>query len=169
MFFSAVLYLFSVLVRFELVAGTATAALTTGLLGYLFLAGGAYIGGEQVYSLGYMVDRHAWRGATQRWTALEPGEFAEGEPTKAKAGAQTLVVVRRGDAVHALQDVCAHAGCSLAENGRVVGSEIECACHGSRYRLRDGIVTRGPATYDQPAYEVRRAQGGFEARRAPAP
>jgi len=83
---------------------------------------------------------------------------------KAKAGAQTLVVVRRGTSLNALHDVCAHQGCSLSD-GKIVGETIECPCHGSRYRLRDGLVVRGPAVFDQPHFEVREAEGKIEVRR----
>lgn len=56
-------------------------------------------------------------------------------------------------------------GCSLADTGTVVGDTIECQCHGSRFDLRTGRVARGPATFDQPAYDVRRAEGRVEVRR----
>ncbi|KUI27309.1 (2Fe-2S)-binding protein [Mycobacterium sp. IS-1742] len=41
-----------------------------------------------------------------------------------------------------LSRVCTHKGCKVSE---VVGAEIVCPCHGSRYRL-DGSVANGPAT-----------------------
>lgn len=90
----------------------------------------------------------------------------EDRPTKAKAGAQTLVVVRRGEEIFALHDTCSHQGCSLAE-GKLVddGRRIECKCHGSRFELADGSVNRGPAVYPQPRYDVRRAEGKIEVKR----
>jgi nitrite reductase/ring-hydroxylating ferredoxin subunit len=134
------------------------------LLGYAIIAVAAYIGGEVVYGHGNMVDRHAFRSFGAKWLPLDLGEIPENTPSKAKAGAQTLLVVRRGDRVLALHDVCAHAGCSLA-SGKLVGDLIECGCHASRYRLSDGRVVQGPSTFDQPAYEVRRkTDGSFEAR-----
>lgn len=166
MFFSTVFYLFSVLMRFGYTPGSHQLALALAIVGYLLLTAGAYIGGELVFGLGWMVDRHAWRAGGGRWTALEPATFPENEPARAKAGAQSVVVVRRGDEIHALHDTCAHAGCSLAEKGAVVGDTLECRCHGSRFDLRTGHVARGPATFDQPAYEVRRGESGIEVRRA---
>jgi nitrite reductase/ring-hydroxylating ferredoxin subunit/uncharacterized membrane protein len=133
-------------------------------IGFLIVVTSAYVGGELVYNLGTQVDRHAWRGGGTKWTALDVPEIPPDKPVKAKAGAQSLVVVRRGTSVHALHDVCAHQGCSLSE-GKIVGDAIECQCHGSRYRLRDGLVVRGPAVYDQPHYEVREADGKIEVRR----
>jgi nitrite reductase/ring-hydroxylating ferredoxin subunit len=139
------------------------------IAGFALLALGAHIGGDLVYLLGNMVDRHAWRGGGAKWTALEPQEFAEGQPLKARAGAQSLLVVRKGADVHVLHDTCAHAGCALSE-GKLVDDTIECGCHGSRYRLADGRVVRGPATFDQPRFEVRRgADGKLEARRGESP
>jgi len=158
-------YLYSVLVRFGYVPGTPYQAATlTAALGYAFLFAGAYIGGDLVFTFGNMVDRHAWRPGGSKWTALDVAEVPERQPTKAKAGAQTLELVRVGDTITALHDTCAHAGCSLSE-GTVVGDTIRCHCHGSRFKLADGSVVVGPATYDQPSFEVRRAEGKLEARR----
>lgn len=164
----AALALYAVSLAMRLGSGTLdrSAPIALAVLGYALVAVSAYVGGDVVYALGNMVDRHAFRqGAGRKWTALELPEVGEDVPAKAKAGTQTLVVVRRGDTLYALHDQCAHAGCSLSE-GKVRGDVIECSCHGSRYRLADGHVVQGPATFDQPRYEVRRdADGRLEARR----
>ena len=159
-----VFYLVSLAVRFDVMPGTATQATVLAALGYLCVAMGAYIGGELVFTLGNMIDRHAWRSGATKWAALDVSEVPERQPTKAKAGAQTLVLVRIGETIQALHDTCAHAGCSLSD-GTIVGDTIQCGCHGSRFKLKDGSVVVGPATYDQPAFEVRRAEGKLEARR----
>ncbi len=168
MIVSLVLYAVSLWLRLS--AGTLdrTGPIWLSVAGYLLLAVGAYVGGELVYSLGNMVDRHAFRSFGSKWQPLDVASASDDTPVKAKAGAQTLVVVKRGDRVYALHDVCAHAGCSLSE-GKLVGDTIECGCHGSRYRLSDGHVARGPATFDQPVFEVRKTSDGrLEARRAGA-
>lgn len=157
-------YLFSLAVRFGYTPGTPYHATLTAALGYLFIVMGAYIGGDLVFTLGNMVDRHAWRSGGAQWAALDVTEVPERQPTKAKAGAQTLVLVRVAEKIQALHDTCAHAGCSLSE-GKIVGDTIQCGCHGSRFKLADGSVVAGPAVYDQPSYEVRRAEGKLEARR----
>ena len=117
-----------------------------------------------------VVSRHAWRGAATKWLLLDVDGGAdldglpELKPTKAKLGINTLFLVRIGATIHAMHNECAHAGASLA-GGTIAGDCIECPFHGSRFRLADGRVTRGPALYDQPAYEVRRGEAGWEARR----
>jgi nitrite reductase/ring-hydroxylating ferredoxin subunit/uncharacterized membrane protein len=130
------------------------------LAGYGIVTAGAFVGGELVYALGNMVNRHAWRFFGEpKWTKLDLTEIPEGVPTAAKAGAQSLVVVRNGKTVHALNATCAHAGGPLAE-GKLVDGCIECPWHASRYRMSDGKRTQGPTTYDQPRYDVREADGG---------
>jgi nitrite reductase/ring-hydroxylating ferredoxin subunit len=149
-------------------------AFVVSVLAFLVLAAGAFVGGDVVYALGNMVDRHAFRGAGTKWIALEPaelddgGRIPEGRPIKARLGINQLVLVRQGEQILALHDVCAHAGGPLSE-GKLVDGTIECPWHFSRYRMTNGDVVRGPSVYDQPAYEVRaRDGGGWEARRRPA-
>jgi len=143
------------------------------IIGFLVLSAGAYVGGDVVYVLGNMVSRHAFRGAGAKWIKLEPaevegGQIPQGRPIKAKLGINQLVLVRQGERILALHDVCAHAGGPLNE-GRLVDGEIECPWHYSRYRMTNGNVTQGPSVYDQPAYEVRAVEGGgWEARRQQA-
>jgi nitrite reductase/ring-hydroxylating ferredoxin subunit/uncharacterized membrane protein len=141
-----------------------TLPVVLGIVGFLIVNGGAYVGGDVVYQLGNMVSRHAFRGRGTKWIALDlgdadPATMAEATPVKARAGANDLVVVRIGPALYAMHAVCAHAGGPLAE-GSVVDGCVECPWHGSRFALADGHVRRGPAVYDQPSYEVRVAEGG---------
>jgi len=149
------------------------AAVIVSIVSFLILAGGAYVGGDVVYVFGNMVSRHAYRGAGAKWIALEPaelddGRIPEGRPIRAKLGINQLVLVRQGERILALHDVCAHAGGPLSE-GKLVGDTIQCPWHASRYEIATGHVVAGPSVYDQPAYEVRpRDGGGWEARRTPA-
>ena len=155
-------------------AGTTdrTIPIALSIIGFLIVTAGAYVGGDVVYIFGNMVSRHAFRGAGTKWIKLDTGDVTdlatlpEATPTKAKAGINDLVLVRVADTIHALHAVCAHAGGPLAQ-GTFVDGCVECPWHGSRFRMRDGHVRRGPALYDQPAYEIRAAEGGgYEVRRA---
>ena len=148
------------------------AGFITSIVSFGLLSAGAYVGGDVVYALGNMVNRHAWRGAGVKWIALEPAELdatgliPEGRPVKAKLGINQLVLVRQGERILALHDTCAHAGGPLNEGRIVDGTMIECPWHQSRFRLENGHVVGGPAVYDQPAYDVRAKEGGgWEGRR----
>ncbi|HEY7522869.1 MAG TPA: Rieske 2Fe-2S domain-containing protein [Candidatus Limnocylindrales bacterium] len=142
-------------------------AILVAVGGYLLITAGAFVGGDVVYSLGNMVSRHAFRGSGSKWIALDlpvGAELPEATPTKAKLGINSLVLVRVGDTIHALHETCAHAGGPLAE-GTFVDGCIQCPWHGSRFRMSDGHAVRGPTVYDQPRYEVRRTETGWEGRR----
>ena len=153
-------------------AGTdRTIAIALSFIGFLIVTAGAFVGGDVVYLFGNMVSRHAFRGSGTKWVKLDTGAVTdlatipEATPTKMKAGINDLVLVRVGETVNALHAVCAHAGGPLAE-GTVVDGCIECPWHASRFRLADGRLRQGPALYDQPAYEIRAAEGGgYEVRR----
>jgi nitrite reductase/ring-hydroxylating ferredoxin subunit/uncharacterized membrane protein len=162
-----VLYVISLAIR----SGSPTDRLVPILLGivaYLLLSLGAAIGGDLVYLIGTHVNRNAWRGAGAKWIAVDLGslpDIPQGGPTKVRVGINDLAVIRDGDQILAVHAVCAHAGGPLPE-GALVGDAIECPWHGSRFRMSDGHVVRGPSMYDQPAYDVRRSEsGGWEARR----
>ena len=132
--------------------------------GYLVLLAGAYVGGEVVFALGHGVNRHAWRSPPSDWRRVDADDIPEGQPVKARAGAQAMVLVRDGATVHGLVDRCAHAGGPLSE-GAIVDGCIECPWHGSAFELASGTRRRGPSLYDQPHLEVRRTgEGGYEVR-----
>jgi len=124
---------------------------------YLVLSVGAFIGGHVVYKYGYMVNHNAFaRGKrAKEFTPVMPAaELAENTPTKASLGTTTLVLVRRGDVVHALKETCSHAGGPLAQ-GTLEGDTIVCPWHSSAFRLSDGAVRHGPASSRQVAYRAR--------------
>ena len=56
--------------------------------------------------------------------------------------------------MHALHEVCSHAGGPLAE-GELKGDTIICPWHSSTFRLQDGAVVHGPAGTRQAAYRAR--------------
>lgn len=169
-----VLALLMLVVSFWLRLGSPTGdrALPIGLAlaGFAIVSLAAWVGGEVVYTLGNMVNRHAWRfGSKADWLKLDVAEIPEGQPTAAKAGPQSLVVVRQGEQVHALHALCAHANGPLA-SGRVIDGCIECPWHQSRFELATGRRRQGPTTFDQPRYDVRQADGGgWEVRRVVGP
>ena len=58
----------------------------------------------------------------------------------------------------AIDDTCTHRGCSLGD-GKLDGSTVQCACHGSRFDVTSGAVVRGPAEDPVRSYPVHVADG----------
>jgi len=127
------------------------------VVGYLIISFGSYIGGHVVFKYGYMVNHNAFsRGKRAKdFTAVVPvAEVPEGAPTKVTFGSTAVMLVRRGDVVHALKDTCSHAGGPLSE-GELREDTITCPWHSSTFRLSDGSVVHGPAGSRQVSYRAR--------------
>jgi len=56
----------------------------------------------------------------------------------------TVNVARANGHLYAFDDRCTHTGCSLAR-GKLEGTTVTCACHGSQFDVTSGAVLRGPA------------------------
>ena len=65
-----------------------------------------------------------------------------------------VAIIRIGDDVFALRDVCSHAEVALTE-GDVYDHTIECWLHGSCFDVRTGKPTNPPATTPVPTYPVK--------------
>lgn len=127
------------------------------VVGYLLIGVGGFIGGHLVFKYGYSVNFNAFSKGkrAKEFTAVMPAaELPENTPTKATLGATAVVLVRRGDVVHALKETCSHAGGRLSE-GTLRGGTIQCPLHASVFRLADGGVVHGPASSRQVSYHAR--------------
>jgi nitrite reductase/ring-hydroxylating ferredoxin subunit len=81
-------------------------------------------------------------------------DLVAGQPRLVEANGTRVVVVRIGDRVHALGDVCAHQGGPLSD-GKLSGTRLACPWHGWMYDVRTGQCVfpgRGAAV---PSYPVR--------------
>jgi nitrite reductase/ring-hydroxylating ferredoxin subunit len=127
------------------------------LIGYLIVSVGGYIGGHLVFKYGYMVNHNAFsRGkrAKEFTPVAAVASVSEGTPTKVMFGSTAVLLVRRGELVHALKETCSHAGGPLSE-GELKGDTITCPWHFSTFRLADGSVVHGPAGSRQVSYRAR--------------
>lgn len=125
----------------------------------------AWLGGHLSFGKGIGVNQTAFDSAPEEWTAvLDAEQLSEGALTAATADTTPVLLLRRGDQVHALDDRCSHRGCALHE-GRLENDTIVCPCHGSTFRL-DGSIVRGPATAPQPRFDARIVDGKLEIRAA---
>ncbi len=82
-------------------------------------------------------------------------DLAPGTARRVEVDGVAVALVRCGDAVFAVGDVCSHANFSLSE-GEVLceDQEIECWKHGSTFSLTTGEPQSLPATQPVPVYEV---------------
>jgi 3-phenylpropionate/trans-cinnamate dioxygenase ferredoxin subunit len=81
--------------------------------------------------------------------------FEDGVARRVDSGDTSICVVRCGDAVYAINDVCSHEDYSLSV-GEVDVEEcaIECWKHGSLFSLVTGAPLTFPATRPVATYEV---------------
>ena len=77
----------------------------------------------------------------------------EGEILAVEVDGEPVVVCKIEGELHAIGGVCPHAMGPL-EDGQLVDGQIECPWHASRFDLKSGAATRGPATEATPRYDV---------------
>jgi nitrite reductase/ring-hydroxylating ferredoxin subunit/uncharacterized membrane protein len=129
---------------------------------------GGHLGGHLSYAKGVGVDATALGGhAIDAWTdaGVPAAALREDMPMRGEAGGQHLLLVRHEGRVLALGDRCSHRGGPL-HAGEISDGCVTCPVHGSRFRLEDGSVERGPSPYPQPTYDVREREGRIEVRSA---
>jgi nitrite reductase/ring-hydroxylating ferredoxin subunit len=136
-----------------------------GFLGMGVMTAGAYLGGHLTLTKGVGPDQTAFDAGPTDWKpAADASLLAENRPTRVIVDDTPVLLLQQGENIYAVHDRCSHRGCSLSD-GEVEGDEVVCACHGSRFSLRDGAVKHGPATAPQPAFQVRVQDGRIELRR----
>src|SRR3954465_13874432 len=137
-----------------------------GFAGIGALSVGGHLGGHLSYAQAVGVDRTAFESGADEWTeVLDAAALGAGELRAAEVAGRPVVLARVRGEVHALGNTCAHRGGSLSE-GEIVGDCVECPLHGSRFRLTDGGVGRGPSASPQPVYDVRVQDGRIAVREA---
>jgi nitrite reductase/ring-hydroxylating ferredoxin subunit/uncharacterized membrane protein len=137
-----------------------------GLAGAGAVGAGGWLGGDLAFTRGVGVNETLFVDEPADWTpALDASMLLDDRPAHAVVGDLPLVIVKRNGTIHALADRCAHRGGPLHE-GDLEGDCITCPWHGTRFRLQDGSVERGPSTYPQPVYEARINDGRVEVRAA---
>ena len=137
-----------------------------GLAGAGALAFGGHLGGHLSFAKGVGVDATALGPALEDWTDAGPADdLPDGAAVSRRVAGVDVLLVREQAQIFALADRCAHRGGPL-HDGTVDDGCVTCPLHGSRFRLADGSVERGPSPYPQPTFEVREAGGRLELRPA---
>jgi nitrite reductase/ring-hydroxylating ferredoxin subunit/uncharacterized membrane protein len=136
-----------------------------GLVGMTVLMTGGYLGGHLSLNKGVGPAQTVYDPGPTDWTrAADATQLADGRPVRVVVDDTPVLVLKDGDQIFAIHDRCSHRGCSLSDGERE-GMEIVCACHGSRFDLRNGAVKGGPATSAQPSFQVRVQDSRVEVRR----
>src|SRR4051812_33330980 len=125
------------------------------LAGMGAVTAGGWLGGHLSYAEGVGVDNTAFEAYPGDWTAVaDDTALAEGQAQRVKADGVAIMLVRSDGRVYALADRCTHRGGPLSD-GEISDGCVTCPLHGSRFRLADGSVERGPAAYPQPVLQAR--------------
>jgi 3-phenylpropionate/trans-cinnamate dioxygenase ferredoxin subunit len=80
-------------------------------------------------------------------------DLKEDQPTGLQIEGMPVVLVRQGEQVYALADVCSHAEIALSE-GEVTRKGLECWLHGSCFDLHTGQPSSPPASEPVDTYAV---------------
>ena len=82
-------------------------------------------------------------------------DLVPGTATKVDVDGVAVAVVRIGDDVYAIGDMCSHANVSLSD-GEVWCDEkqLECPRHSSAFSLETGVPATLPATQPVPVFDV---------------
>ncbi len=155
--------------------GRRAAGIWASATAYACMSVGGYLGGHLVYRRRAAVD-HADRSPEPRdFRAVATlSDLADNVPHRVAVwdevtrGEIGIVLVRRGERVHAMGARCSHAGGPL-DQGWVLDGTLVCPWHGSRYDLETGQPSSGPSTCPQPRYEVRLIGDTVELRREQEP
>jgi len=82
-------------------------------------------------------------------------ELEEGQIAAVKIDGDRVAFYKINGQIFATFDTCTHDECSLEDFGKIEGDEVECTCHGARFKITTGEVTRPPATIPLQIYRVK--------------
>ncbi|MBW0114535.1 non-heme iron oxygenase ferredoxin subunit [Pseudonocardia abyssalis] len=135
-----------------------------GLASMAVTGAAGYVGGHLVQGKAVMVNRVATTTGPTRWVqAVEESDLPDGATAGVTVDGRQVMLHRSGDTVHAIDDLCSHAG-ALLSRGPVVDCVVTCPLHESRFDVRDGRIVRGPAHHPQPVLPTRLRNGWVEVR-----
>jgi nitrite reductase/ring-hydroxylating ferredoxin subunit len=141
--------------------------LSFAAFGMLVVSG--HLGGKLIFHDGVAVGRHRRKTDLPKKTFTpaadaDAGEgyvkiardrdLDDGETIRAEVNGTVIVLARVEGKVHAFQEFCTHRFGPLSE-GCIHEGEIECPWHRSRFDIRTGQVTSGPAKEGLRTFPVR--------------
>ncbi len=147
-------------------SGHRRSAAVLGLASFGAVGAAGFVGGHLVQGRGVMVNRVVPNTGPGRWVpAIEDESLPDAAMTGVVVEGRQILLHRSDGEVHALDNICSHAG-ALLSRGEVVGCAVICPLHGSKFDLRDGHIVRGPAHHPQPVLPTRLRNSWIEVRGA---
>jgi nitrite reductase/ring-hydroxylating ferredoxin subunit/uncharacterized membrane protein len=144
-------------------------------LGVVLVSISGYLGGKLVYDDGLAVGRHRRRHdprATAKSDAapddgyvdaLDADDLPDDTPMRMDINGHTMIIVRTGGTVYAVQEFCTHR-CGPLSEGTVEGGNIRCPWHRSCFELSTGKIAEGPAKVELRRFDVREEDGTIRVR-----
>jgi nitrite reductase/ring-hydroxylating ferredoxin subunit len=90
--------------------------------------------------------------------------FDQLETVRAEVNGYAMAIARVGDQYYAVQDHCTHRYGPLSEGRLCADGEVECPWHRSRFDLKTGQPTHGPAQEPLKTFETRVVDGIVQVR-----
>lgn len=153
-------------------ASTLPLLLSLGAMALLGLSG--HLGGKLVFDDGISVGRHRRKtrlpedtlrvGANAPTLAdgfvavADENSLADDETLRVEIAGTVVMIAKAGGELFAVQEFCTHRFGPLSE-GCLRNGEVECPWHRSRFDLRTGAVTHGPAKENLRTFAVRVIDG----------
>lgn len=136
-----------------------------GWTAYGILGVSSYLGGALVYDRKVGVNHSPEPDSLPKgWTHVcSEADIEEGVLLRQDVDGTPIMFTKKEGRIYALAATCAHFGGPLDE-GKLEGDCVVCPWHASKFRLEDGKCMDGPSAYDQPALQVRVANGMVEVR-----
>ena len=141
--------------------GSRSSGQTCAWAGYSVAIGAAWLGGDLVYGQRTGVTHAAVEGPDEFTAVASSMDVPNNSMKRARKDDVDAVLVRQRERVCGLAHPCTHMGGPLSE-GTLKDGSVVCPWHGSEFRLGDGQVINGPATENQPCYDVRERGGQIE-------
>ncbi|SRR6266404_74314 len=150
--------------------------LILSLLGITLLSVSGYLGGKLVYDEGIAVGRHKRRTPTPESTIHlsiatgdrkgdlvfvpipEAQQLGDRETLRVEIDDQVMTIAKIDNQLFAFQEFCTHRYGPLSE-GCFDGFNVQCPWHNSRFDVRTGKVTQGPAKVDLKTFRVETRNG----------
>lgn len=85
-------------------------------------------------------------------------DFETARVKRVDAGGVSIMVIKLGDEYHALDAICTHEDTDMSR-GIIMGENITCPLHLSRFSIRTGEVDNPPAEEPLRKYELKTVDG----------